>query len=161
MKRILPALIFAFFASSFQSKQVMDNSNRSASSLTVKKPSVFLFDVNEILLDMSPLKKKVNEVLGNKEGFRIRFGMLLQYAAVDNSTGSYHEFSVIADANLDMAAKTKALGINNGDMLMVAAHGWDIAGALAAGMQAGFIERKGQSLYPLAPPPQYTGDDLV
>ncbi len=46
-------------------------------------------------------------------------------------------------------------------MLLVAAHGWDIAGALAAGMQAAFIERKGQSLYPLATKPQYLGKDLV
>ncbi len=36
---------------------------------------------------------------------------------------------------------------------MVAAHGWDIAGALAAGMQAAFIERKGQVL-PLVPKPE-------
>ena len=53
------------------------------------------------------------------------------------------------------------IGVSPQESLMVAAHGWDIAGALAAGMQAGFIERKGQSLYPLAPLPQYTGKDLV
>ncbi len=52
-----------------------------------KKPSVILFDVNETLMDMSPLKKKVNDVLDSKRGFRIWFGMLLQYSLVDNSTG--------------------------------------------------------------------------
>ena len=40
-------------------------------------------------------------------------------------------------------------------------HGWDIAGALQAGMQAAFIEREGQSLYPLSPKPRFTGKDLV
>ncbi len=59
MKRILPVLIFAFIALSFLPKQAIDNSNRSAHSLTAKKPSVILFDVNETLLDMSPLKKKM------------------------------------------------------------------------------------------------------
>lgn len=57
------------------------------------------------------------------------------------------------------AAKT--LGVNLEDILIVAAHGWDIAGALQAGMQAAFIERKGQSLYSLAAKPQYIGKDLA
>ncbi len=212
------------------------------------KPSVIIFDVNETLLDMSPLQKKVNTLLGSKRGFRIWFGLLLQYSLVDNCTGSYHDFSTIANATLDMAAKAlgkegeddekkealapmkqlsaysdvekglkllkeggyrlatltnsppntqseqlqyagltkyfeqtlsidavkkykpaiesyqyaaKTLGVNTEDMLMVAAHGWDMAGAINAGMQAAFIERKGQSLYPLAAKPHYIGKDLV
>ncbi len=36
-----------------------------------KKPSVILFDVNETLMDMSPLKKKVNDMLDSKRGFNI------------------------------------------------------------------------------------------
>jgi len=79
MKRIVTLLIFAFVASSFLSKQADVYSNRSATALKAKKPLVILFDVNETLLDMSPLKEKINTVLGNKEGFRIWFGMLLQY----------------------------------------------------------------------------------
>jgi 2-haloacid dehalogenase len=39
------------------------------------------------------------------------------------------------------------------DCMMVAAHGWDVAGAMAAGMRAAFIARPGQQLYPLAPEP--------
>ena len=38
---------------------------------------------------------------------------------------------------------------------MVAAHGWDVAGAKAAGMQTAFIARPGKQLYPLAPAPDY------
>ena len=55
----------------------------------------------------------------------------------------------------------KALGVDTEDMLMVAAHGWDLAGASIAGMQTAFIERKGQALYSLASEPEYTGKDLV
>jgi 2-haloacid dehalogenase len=45
--------------------------------------------------------------------------------------------------------------------IMIAAHGWDITGALHAGLQAGFIARKGQTLYPLAPSPTFEGKTLV
>lgn len=213
-----------------------------------KKPSVILFDVNETLLDMSPLKKKVNNILNSKRGFRIWFGMLLQYSLVDNCTGQYHDFSTIADATLAMAAKAlekeieedekkealalmknlsayadvekglkllkeagfrlatltnspmptltaqlqhaglttyfeatlsidavqkykpatesyqyaaQTLGVSTSEIITVAAHGWDIAGAMQAGLQAAFIERKGQSLYPLASKPQFVCEDLV
>ena len=212
------------------------------------KPSLILFDVNETLLDMDPVKKKINSLLGSKLGFRIWFGMLLQYSLVDNTTSEYHDFSTIGSAALDMAAmaldekpdnddKLKALslmeklppykdvekglkmlqtagfrlavltnssaatlraqleyaslgayfeatvsveavkkfkpapetyqlgaqtlGVAPGEVIMIAAHGWDIAGALKAGMQAGFIQRKGQSLYPLAPHPRFMGNDLI
>jgi 2-haloacid dehalogenase len=213
-----------------------------------KKPSVILFDVNETLMDMSPLKKKVNDMLASKRGFHIWFGMLLQYSLVDNCIGQYHDFSAIADATLEMTAKAlqkeieedekkealalmkklsayadvekglkllkeagfrlatltnspmptltaqlqhaglttyfeatlsidavqkykpapesyqyaaRALGVSTSEIIMVAAHGWDIAGAMQAGLQAAFIERKGQSLYPLASKPQFVCEDLV
>lgn len=45
--------------------------------------------------------------------------------------------------------------------LMVAAHGWDIAGAKAAGMQAAFIARPNKAIYPLAIEPDYIVKDLV
>ncbi|HWJ26690.1 MAG TPA: haloacid dehalogenase type II [Flavisolibacter sp.] len=209
---------------------------------------IILFDVNETLLDMSPLKKKVNALLDSSKGFRIWFGMLLQYSLVDNFTGNYHSFTTIADATLDMAAKAlkveieekdkkealqtitalsayddvpkglkqlkengfrlatltnsppvtlsaqlqnaklteyfeatlsvesigkykpdlgtykwavEQMSANSANAILVAAHGWDIAGAMQAGLQAAFVERKGQSLYPLAQKPQFTGKDLI
>jgi 2-haloacid dehalogenase len=209
---------------------------------------IILFDVNETLLDMSALKKKINSLLNSSKGFRIWFGMLLQYSLVDNCTNNYHDFSAIADAALDIAAKAlkaeiddnekkealqtikelpayddvpkglqllkengfrlatltnspattlsaqlqhaklteyfeatlsvdairkykpdletykwaaKQLSANVSDAMLVAAHGWDIAGALQAGLQAAFIEREGQSLYPLSPKPAFIGKDLV
>lgn len=213
------------------------------------KSLVVLFDVNETLLDMSKLKKKINSLLNSKRGFRIWFGLLLHYSLVDNDTDRYHDFSVIADATLDMAAKAlekkdinesekkealalmielsayadvkkglkllkeagfrlatltnsslhtltaqlkyagltdyfeaalsietvrkykphadtyyfaaKTLNVDLNDIILVAAHGWDITGAVQAGMKSAFIERKGQSLYSLAPKPDYKGKDLV
>ena len=212
------------------------------------KPSVILFDVNETMLNMSPLKKKINRLLGNSQGFRIWFGMLLHHSLVDNCTTQYHYFTTIAHATLDMAAKAlkksigekekkealetinelpaypdvakglkllkqhgfrlatltnsptatlaaqlkyagitayfeatlsidtiqkykpalqtyqwaiQQLSVSADDVMLVAAHGWDITGALQAGLQAAFVERKGQSLYPLSAPPQVIGKDLV
>ncbi len=42
------------------------------------------------------------------------------------------------------------MGIAAEDAMLVAAHGWDIAGAKQAGWQASFIARPGKVLYPLA-----------
>lgn len=47
------------------------------------------------------------------------------------------------------------------DCLLVAAHGWDVAGAGWAGMQTAFVNRPGQALYPLADPPTWTATDLT
>ncbi|HKJ46363.1 MAG TPA: haloacid dehalogenase type II [Balneolaceae bacterium] len=44
--------------------------------------------------------------------------------------------------------------------LFIAAHGWDVAGAISAGMQTAFISRPGQQLYPLASSPTYLVSDL-
>ncbi|OLY91417.1 2-haloacid dehalogenase [Cnuella takakiae] len=207
------------------------------------KPAVILFDVNETLLDMTPVKRKVNSILDSRSGFRIWFGLLLQYSLVENCTNQYHDFATIGNAALDLAAvaldeevgehEKKAalslmghlkpykdvkpglqllkqqglrlatltnspqqtlmtqlsnsaltsyfeanlsvdavrkfkpavepyqhaaavLGVAPSEILMVAAHGWDIAGAAAAGMQTAFIRRKGQAPYTLAPKPDYS-----
>jgi 2-haloacid dehalogenase len=53
------------------------------------------------------------------------------------------------------------LGVPIGDMILVAAHGWDVWGAMNAGAHAGFIARPGQVLIPLAPRPQIVGPTLV
>ena len=47
------------------------------------------------------------------------------------------------------------LGVEPQEALMVAAHGWDVGGAKAAGMQAAFVARPGKALYPLAQEPDY------
>ncbi|MDF7812592.1 haloacid dehalogenase type II [Hymenobacter sp. YC55] len=213
------------------------------------QPKVIFFDVNETLLDMSKLKRAVGKAFGNKFAFQQWFGLLLQYSLVDTVTGSYHPFSVIAEAALDMAADkleekhlkpakkreivqlltelpahkdvpkglamlldmgirlvaftnstrevldeqlryagiihyfeqglsidigqrykphldtylaaVQTAGVQPAEAALIAAHGWDVAGALQAGLAAGFIARPGQELYPLAPAPTYQGKTLV
>lgn len=53
------------------------------------------------------------------------------------------------------------MGVNPEECLLIAAHGWDIAGAMEAGMQAAFIKRKGSAIYPLGPAPLYNEDNLI
>ena len=48
-----------------------------------------------------------------------------------------------------------------GEVRLVAAHSWDIAGAMAAGCQAAFVARPGTVLSPPGDPPGITGPDLA
>jgi 2-haloacid dehalogenase len=217
--------------------------------MTVQKNKpVLVFDVNETLLDMTPLKKSVNGLLGNDQGFRIWFGMLLHYSIVSNSINEYHDFGTIAGATLAMAATSlnktasedeiiealspiktlraypdvekglqllknhgfrlatltnspphalkqqlinsnltayfeqalsidslkkykpetqtylwaaKELAVEPKEMLMIAAHGWDLAGASHAGLTTCFIARKGQSVYTLSNKPDFEANDIL
>jgi 2-haloacid dehalogenase len=52
------------------------------------------------------------------------------------------------------------LGTDPGGVLLVAAHAWDVAGALAAGCQAAFVARPGKVLDPLAERPGLVVGDL-
>jgi 2-haloacid dehalogenase len=52
------------------------------------------------------------------------------------------------------------LGVEVADVLLVAAHAWDVAGALGAGCQAAFVARPGKVLDPLADPPGLVVTDL-
>ena len=211
------------------------------------KPKLLIFDVNETLLDMSPLKESVNQALKDKKGFDIWFPNLLQYSLVETVTNNYYDFSEIAEATLKMTAEslevelskekiketlspiTKLdaypeiprclevlkkngfilIALSNGkpevleeqlkfakihqffdevlsveevknykphnstyhyayssvnilpeDTMLIAAHGWDIAGAKRAGIQAGFVSRPGKALYPLALEPEIAEPSL-
>ena len=53
-----------------------------------------------------------------------------------------------------------SLGVSVGAMRLVAAHSWDVAGALRAGCAAAFVSRPGKVLDPLAPAPDVVGPDL-
>lgn len=73
--------------------------------ISLNKPSCIIFDVNETLLDLGEIKKKVNEALGSKRGFKLWFSMLLHYSLVDTVTQNYHDFGTIAGTTLGMADK--------------------------------------------------------
>lgn len=52
------------------------------------------------------------------------------------------------------------MGIRPEECMLIAAHGWDVAGALWAGWRAAFISRPGQQIYPLAPKTEIVASDL-
>jgi 2-haloacid dehalogenase len=55
----------------------------------------------------------------------------------------------------------KTVGVAPGDVLMVAAHAWDLVGAKRAGMQTAFIQRPGATLYPNADRPDHVVGSLT
>jgi 2-haloacid dehalogenase len=52
------------------------------------------------------------------------------------------------------------MGVEANALLMVAAHSWDICGAMRAGLRGAFIARPGQVLDALTPKPNYIAADL-
>ncbi len=52
-------------------------------------------------------------------------------------------------------------GTSLGDVRLVAAHAWDIAGALAAGCAAAFVARPSKALSPIGDQPDIAGADLL
>ena len=205
------------------------------------RPKVILFDVNETLLDLQPMKEGIGKLLGaGPEAARLWFTTLLQYSLVGTVAGKYLDFAEVGAACLRMVAGNHGVELSedaareavapmrslppHGDVapalgrlrdagfrlftltnssksavadqvrnagladyfeallsvedvgkykphaevyrwaagrvgadvsgcLLVAAHGWDVAGAKWAGMQAAFVARPGQQTFPLGPTP--------
>lgn len=212
------------------------------------KPAVLLFDVNETLLDLTALKKKVAEVLQDPRAPELWFATMLQYSLVATVSGQYFAFPEIGAAVLRMLARNSDVVVSQADAMatlsimkslpahkdvepglrrlkdagfrmatltnssqdgvgaqlqsaglsgfferelsvesvrkfkphadvytwaaremqvppaqcmLVAAHGWDVAGAKWAGMATAFIAREGQQKFGLAPQPDKEAADLL
>jgi 2-haloacid dehalogenase len=74
-------------------------------------------------------------------------------------------FSVDAVKTYKPAAETyqyvaRELGVTPGDLRMIAAHAWDVHGALRTGCAAAFIARPGHALFPIGPKPDISAPDL-
>jgi 2-haloacid dehalogenase len=52
------------------------------------------------------------------------------------------------------------LGVRAAELRLIAAHAWDVFGAMNAGWQAAFVARNGISLFPLGPKPDIIGSDM-
>ncbi len=52
------------------------------------------------------------------------------------------------------------LGARPEELRLIAAHAWDVYGAMKAGWQAAFVARSGISFFPLGPKPDIVGPDL-
>lgn len=66
------------------------------------KPEMIIFDVNETLLNLFPLKEEINAALENEMGFEVWFPKLLHYSLVETTTRNYKNFSDIAAATFKM-----------------------------------------------------------
>ncbi len=53
---------------------------------------ILMFDVNETLLDLAPLKEPFEKAYGRPDALKAWFTTLLQYASVATLTGAYHPF---------------------------------------------------------------------
>ncbi|AVR44635.1 haloacid dehalogenase type II [Christiangramia fulva] len=211
-----------------------------------KNKPLLIFDVNETLLDLSPLEAEINSAMGNDQASAVWFSKLLHYSLVETVCGHYHDFSEIGLRVFEMIQENygRSLGseqikkmlsriselhphpevprvlrelrensfeliaLSNGkpeileqqlkysnisqyfqhiisieeckkykphaatykyalkkadrdadDAYMIAAHGWDIAGAAYAGLKTVFVGRK-KLPYPLAPEPNHIVQDL-
>lgn len=214
----------------------------------MSKPATIFLDVNETLLDLSPLKTSIGAALDGREDLvPLWFTTLLQHSLVASATGQFEDFGTIGKATLQMVARNLGIALSDEEAghaiapilqlkpypdvlpalrelrtagiqlyaltnssrtgvasqmqhsgldkvvhgwfsveeiaiykphqhvyrwaarqvntpieqcMMIAAHGWDVAGAMAAGMRAAFIERPGQQLYPLAKKPEIVVPDF-
>ncbi len=55
----------------------------------------------------------------------------------------------------------KTFGVDASEVRLVAAHSWDISGALAAGCRAAFVARPGMILSPIGAQPDIVGPDIA
>jgi 2-haloacid dehalogenase len=79
------------------------------------------------------------------------------FEAVISADGTGH----LKPAPQPYHAVAECCGVAISEVRLVAAHSWDVAGALAAGCQAAFVARPGMVLSPLGDPPGITGPDLA
>jgi 2-haloacid dehalogenase len=209
---------------------------------------IYVFDVNETLLDLHALDPLFAETFGDAAARREWFTQMLQLAFVSTITNEYRDFGTLGAAALEMLAARRGvslqrerqavllgglrrlpphpevpaslqrlreaglrlvsltnstlavsqeqlaysglesfferqfsadtvrrlkpasepyqmvareLGVPPASLCLVAAHTWDIAGAIKAGCSAAFIARPGMVLDPSATSPAFVGADLA
>ena len=87
----------------------------------------------------------------------------LKYAKIDGFFDAIYSVDVVGKFKPHKNSYQKVLSdhqLTASEVLMVAAHGWDIAGAQNAGLKTAFISRPGKSTYPLAKRPDHIAEDL-
>ena len=77
------------------------------------RPKVILFDVNETLLDLTPVKESVGKALGGRpELAPLWFTTLLQYSLVTTVADHYLDFGEVGAACLRMVAKNHGIDLS-------------------------------------------------
>ncbi len=150
----------------------------SALEMVAERQGVALSDEDkqQILggLQELPPHPEVEESLGRLRDAGIRLAALTNStqqvadAQIDNS-GLRDYFDQVLSADTAQSLKpapapyrmaAESLGVEVGEVRLVAAHAWDVAGALRAGCAAAFVARPGMVLNPLAQRPDVVGADL-
>jgi FMN phosphatase YigB (HAD superfamily) len=136
-------------------------------SETTNPPRTIVFDVNETLLDMSALDPLFADAFGDKGVRRVWFFQTLQNAMSATILGSYFDAVLSTDAVRRFkpapeayASAAERLAVAPSEALFVAAHDWDVAGAMHAGFEAAFVARHGTALNPLEARPSIVAPDL-
>ena len=150
----------------------------SALEMVAERQGVNLLDEDkqQILsgLQELPPHPEVEESLGRLRDAGIRLAALTNStqqvadAQIDNS-GLRDYFEQVLSADTAQSLKpapppyhmaAESLGVEVGEVRLVAAHAWDVAGAMRAGCAAAFVARPGMVLNPLAQRPDVVGADL-
>lgn len=80
----------------------------------LRAPKVIIFDVNETLLDLAPLRRSVSQALpGGEELLPLWFSTMLHYSLVETLIGDYHDFGQIGTAALMMVASSKGVELDS------------------------------------------------
>jgi 2-haloacid dehalogenase len=82
---------------------------------------------------------------------------LTQYFDESISVDSVHRFKPDLEVYRSAAAH---LNVQPTELRLIAAHAWDVFGAMKAGWQAAFVARNGIALFPLGPMPDIIGADM-
>jgi 2-haloacid dehalogenase len=94
--------------------------------------------------------QQVAEAQMESSGLRDYFEQILSADAVGRLKPAPEPYRMAAES----------LGVEVGEVRLVAAHAWDVAGALRAGCAAAFVARPGMVLDPLVERPDVVGADL-
>ena len=80
------------------------------------KPELLIFDVNETLLDLSPLKEKINTLMNHPDAFEHWFSKMIQFTMVETLTNTYSDFGEIGKASFVMLAAKYSKTISEDDI---------------------------------------------
>jgi 2-haloacid dehalogenase len=109
-----------------------------------------LRDAGLRLATLTNSTQQVAEAQMESSGLRGYFEQILSADAVKRLKPAPEPYRMAAES----------LGVEIGQVRLVAAHSWDVAGALRAGCAAAFVARPGMVLDPLVERPDVVGEDL-
>jgi len=110
-----------------------------------------LRDAGIHLATLTNSSQQVAETQLQKAGLHDYFEQILAAEVVERLKSAPEPYQMAAES----------LGIEMSEIRLVAAHAWDVAGAMRAGCAAAFVSRPGMVLDPLQERPDVVGSDLA